>query len=445
VSDSITTSVEVKVSPMVAFDVFTREIDAWYRVDSDTLPDITRTGAIRFESHLGGRLLDVHDLATGAGRELGRITAWEPGSRFTFTDNEGSEIEVIFEPCEAGTRVTLTHRGLDRLSPHRARALRRSGWAALAPFYRDHLAPNVRPFAMAVGFQVLLLLVMVGGMWVALTLAHGQLPLSVTVSLGLLLAMAAAFVLFGVQARLARRWLSSQWQFQRISLRLFTLVCLAVLLDGLYHTIRYGHDGVIGMWAPLLMLVILWCGEQHGPSRGQSLRQRYERGGSFTERHRGVRLAGLLGAVGAVGIGGPLALGSIYGQLADFVIPAALALAAAFSLRAAINKRREKQTWGFDPDLYLAVARPVSDENKPPQLLVHSPSKQPEYSGWYAYASDSDDEPSDDLVVWSIRDLVDHSPEAARPLREGHGKWRWDRTQRAYQRIDHQSENPQPA
>lgn len=430
---------------MVAFDVFTREIDAWYQVDSDALPDITRTGEIRFEPHLGGRLLDVHDLATGAGRELGRVTAWEPGSRFAFTDNEGSEIEVGFEACDAGTRVTLTHRGLDRLPPHRARAMRRSGWAALASLYRDHLAPNARPLAMAAVFQALLLVVCLGGMWVALTLAHGQLPLSVTVSLGLMLAMAAAFALFGVEARLARCWLSSQWQYRRISLGLFTLLCLGVLLDGLYHAIRYGDDGVIGMWTPLLLLVILWCAEQHGPSRGRSLRQRPERGRSFTERHRGIWLAGLIGAVGAIGIGGPLALGSIYGQLLDFVFPPALALVAAFSLRAAIHKRREKQSWGFDPDLYLAVARPVSDENKPPQLLVHSPSKQPEHSGWYAYASDSDDESSDDLVVWSVKDLVDHSPEAARPLREGHGKWRWDGAHRTYQRLDHPSKNPQPA
>jgi len=141
----------VAVSPDVAFDVFTREIDAWYRVDRDTRPDITRTAAIRFESHLGGRLLDVHDLATGEGRELGQITVWEPGSRLVFVDNEGTEVEVTFERHGAGTRVTVTHRGLDRLAPLRARALRRSGWPSLAPIYRDHVAPNVRPLTLAFG------------------------------------------------------------------------------------------------------------------------------------------------------------------------------------------------------------------------------------------------------------------------------------------------------
>ena len=98
-SDSVTTSVEVAVAPVVAFDVFTRDIDAWYRVDAEALPDITRTGAIRFEPHLGGRLLDVHDLPTGEGRELGRITVWEPGQTLGFVDNEGTEVKVDFEPC----------------------------------------------------------------------------------------------------------------------------------------------------------------------------------------------------------------------------------------------------------------------------------------------------------------------------------------------------------
>ena len=74
-------------------------------------------------------------------------------------------------------------------------------------------------------------------------------------------------------------------------------------------------------------------------------------------------------------------------------------------------------------DLYLAFARPVSKGIERPAVLVHRHSKQPEYSGWYAYASEQD-EHSDDLVVWSMKDLVDHSPEAARPLREGHGEWK---------------------
>lgn len=103
-SDSVTASVEVAVSPDVAFDVFTQEIDSWYRVDPDTLPDVTRTAAIRFEPHVGGRLIDVHDLATGEGREIGRVTMWERGRRLAFVDNDGTEVEVVFEPGGAGTR-----------------------------------------------------------------------------------------------------------------------------------------------------------------------------------------------------------------------------------------------------------------------------------------------------------------------------------------------------
>jgi uncharacterized protein YndB with AHSA1/START domain len=173
VSDRVEVSVDVAVSPEVAFDVFTREIDAWYRVDTVTLPDITRTAAIRFEPRLGGRLLDVHDLASGEGRELGRITAWEPGRRLAFTDNEGSEVDVSFEPAESGTRVTLVQRGPDG---ERAGELRRAGWAALAPLYRDHLVPNARALGVVLMFVGLAGLASVFSVLIAFGLGGGEPP-----------------------------------------------------------------------------------------------------------------------------------------------------------------------------------------------------------------------------------------------------------------------------
>lgn len=76
---SISTSVDVELDPEVAFEVFVDEIDAWYRVDRFTVVDFTRTVAIRFEPHVGGRLMDVHDSESGEGREMGRITVWDAG------------------------------------------------------------------------------------------------------------------------------------------------------------------------------------------------------------------------------------------------------------------------------------------------------------------------------------------------------------------------------
>jgi len=134
---SVSASVEVAVPPERAFAVFADEIDSWYRIDRHTVPDITRTVAIRFEPRVGGRLLDVYDAATGEGREMGRVTAWEPGQRLAFTDNRDTYVEVTFAPTEYGTRVTVEHRGLERLAPDVAEHVRRYGWILLAGWYRE--------------------------------------------------------------------------------------------------------------------------------------------------------------------------------------------------------------------------------------------------------------------------------------------------------------------
>jgi hypothetical protein len=105
-----------------------------------------------------------------------------------------------------------------------------------------------------------------------------------------------------------------------------------------------------------------------------------------------------------------------------------------------VKRRRSDST----PDYYLAVDRRIGEENRRPELLIHRPSKKPEYSGWYAYASDPDERPGD-LVAWSMKDLIDHSPEAVHPLREGGGRWRWDEHRGTYRPVEGQAEQPQRA
>jgi hypothetical protein len=136
---SISTSVDVELDPETAFEVFVEEIDVWYRVERFTVADFSRTVAIRFEPHVGGRFLDVYDSESGEGREMGRITLWDPGRRFAFTDNRHTEVEVTFTPTEQGTRVTLEHRGLEHLTPEERKHVRRFGWGLLLFWYRDHV------------------------------------------------------------------------------------------------------------------------------------------------------------------------------------------------------------------------------------------------------------------------------------------------------------------
>ena len=116
---SVRVSVEVSLEPQAAFDVFTGEIDAWYRKNERTLADPGRAAAIRFEPGVGGRLLEVYDLQQGGGREMGRITAWEPGRRLVFVDQLGTEVEVLFDGADGQTRVTLEHAGWSGCGPRR--------------------------------------------------------------------------------------------------------------------------------------------------------------------------------------------------------------------------------------------------------------------------------------------------------------------------------------
>jgi hypothetical protein len=430
VSDSVTRSVEVAVSPDVAFDVFTREIDAWYRVDRDTLPDITRTAAIRFEPHLGGRLLDVHDLATGEGRELGRVTVWEPGSRLVFVDNEGTEIEVTFERRGAGTRVTLTHRGLDRLAPRRARALRRSGWPSLAPLYRDHIAPNARPVALAVGSTAGLFVVSFAAV-TAFTSKRNDLSVWIV-----LVGMIAALIAFSAfEDRLVRRWLPSEWQYRRIRGRVLMVFVVALVV-----WIGYDVSQHSAQW-PILVLVIstaiqTWTSNQRGPAGGQFLRKRPSPSETLLGRHPSLRLFFCIATVGMFVALLSLVPGDPTGVLAVLL----LAFTTVHALRATASRRRQTHSLGFDPDLYLAVGRGVIEADRRPELLLYQPSEQSEYSGWWAYASEEDR--SHRFVAWSLKDLIDQAPEAVQPLREGHGQWRWHQARGAYRRIDHPAEGP---
>lgn len=145
-TDSIVVSVDVEVDPDAAFDVFTNEIDAWYRRGPYSWKFPGKAVGILFEPGVGGRLLEVHDPGTGDGFAFGRIVVWEPGSRLVFTDLVSSappdaltEVEVRFERIDTGTRVTLEHRGLDGLPPDVAAQKREHGWAYLLGWFDDHL------------------------------------------------------------------------------------------------------------------------------------------------------------------------------------------------------------------------------------------------------------------------------------------------------------------
>jgi Activator of Hsp90 ATPase homolog 1-like protein len=140
---SVRVSIVVDVDPETAFSVFTDEIDAWYKRGPHTFYDASRALAVRFEPHVGGRLIEVYDRESGEGRAMGRVSVWEPGRQLVFVDGRETEVDVRFEPEGASTRVTLEHRGLERLAPDEATHHARFGWALVFSWYEAHMSAAV--------------------------------------------------------------------------------------------------------------------------------------------------------------------------------------------------------------------------------------------------------------------------------------------------------------
>jgi uncharacterized protein YndB with AHSA1/START domain len=157
VTSRILVSLRVAATPARAFDVFVREIGAWWRPNDLFRFTPGSPGRLAFEPGVGGRLAETQ--ADGAVFEVGRITAWEPGARLAFTWRQASfapeqvtQVEVRFEAVGAETRVTVEHRGWDTVPPeHVARHgfpdavfLQRHGewWQGLLGSYRACLPPQ---------------------------------------------------------------------------------------------------------------------------------------------------------------------------------------------------------------------------------------------------------------------------------------------------------------
>jgi uncharacterized protein YndB with AHSA1/START domain len=128
--DAARVSVTVAVPPPLAFEIFTAEIDRWWRRGSKFRHAGNRGGFLRIEPLLGGRLFESIDGDAGPYVfEVGRVRVWQPPTHLSFTwrnanfaEHEQTEVDVAFAATKSGTLVTVTHRGLSALSPeHPAR------------------------------------------------------------------------------------------------------------------------------------------------------------------------------------------------------------------------------------------------------------------------------------------------------------------------------------
>jgi activator of HSP90 ATPase len=143
---SILVSVRVAATPLETFEIFTRDIALWWQPSPLFAFTPRAGGVLSFEGEEGGRFVET--LPGGTVFVIGRIKVWQPGARLvfgwrqaTFAKDQNTEVEVLFEPVGAETRVSVTHKGWDAIpQTHVARHamsnlvfLRRHGeyWRAL--------------------------------------------------------------------------------------------------------------------------------------------------------------------------------------------------------------------------------------------------------------------------------------------------------------------------
>ncbi len=118
--DQVRVETFVRVPIAAAFEVFTVEIDQWWRRGPAYRVGGKRPGTLHLEPRLGGRIFEEY--GEGTLHEIGAITIWEPPTRFAFTwrginfaPGEVTTVDVSFVTSGEGTRVVLEHRGFAAL------------------------------------------------------------------------------------------------------------------------------------------------------------------------------------------------------------------------------------------------------------------------------------------------------------------------------------------
>jgi len=139
----------IPADPEAAFRRFTAEMGAWWPLATHSIGQ-GRAQSVEMQPEVGGRIVE-----TVAGSEesvWGTIVAWEPPRRVAFTWHPGHEpasaqdVEVRFEPAGAGTLVTLTHTGFERLGKD-AKGARRAypmGWTYVLGLYAGRRGVTMR-------------------------------------------------------------------------------------------------------------------------------------------------------------------------------------------------------------------------------------------------------------------------------------------------------------
>jgi uncharacterized protein YndB with AHSA1/START domain len=143
-----TAEVTVDASPEDAFRIFTEEIGIWWRRNTPYWNDSERGLSVRIEPGVGGRFIEVYDLDSESGFEVGRVTAWEPGMRLALTWTQvgwpkgaATDLEITFESQGENTLVRLEQTGFERVgtATEDLREAYSGGWKQVLCWFADQV------------------------------------------------------------------------------------------------------------------------------------------------------------------------------------------------------------------------------------------------------------------------------------------------------------------
>jgi hypothetical protein len=118
-TDEARVTVSVAVTRERAFDIFTREVDLWWRRGLRFRHFADEKSIIAIEPFKGGRVFESTS-ESGPAHEFGRVLEWDPPAHLRFEwrlanfgPGERTEVDVRFEAVGDATQVTVTHRAWD--------------------------------------------------------------------------------------------------------------------------------------------------------------------------------------------------------------------------------------------------------------------------------------------------------------------------------------------
>ena len=146
-------SVLVESTVEHTFEVFARELTAWWPLDPFSFGGRDRIRTVTIDRRVGGRV--VEHWFDGSERDWGIVLEWQAPAGFTMTWNvtgEPTEVELRFVAVEPTvTQVEVEHRGWEKLNDEQLAAACAlpggyaggaftQGWAAILAGLKEHIA-----------------------------------------------------------------------------------------------------------------------------------------------------------------------------------------------------------------------------------------------------------------------------------------------------------------